>query len=476
MLDARSWRHRFVVGLIGITLLLSVLTLGHWVIGYVARPTPPPLEEIREVPLSVSGPVRRLGASYAQSRGSITEVRLVGTPTQIGHAHTRLLYEPMVRTERVTWGLFEYYVPNALARWVLRDLAQWRHRNLEQSWPEPRRAELAAAAAAFDPDPFSHQFPTYQRFLYLSSLYDISLSFEHSPLLGCTSFAFGPDVVEGGVGAVLARNFDFEVHDIFDEEKVVFLVFETGKIPFAAVGWAGYVGVVSGMNGEGLAMVVHGARAGDAQASGEPVSLAVRRTLSTATTAAEAVECLAREQPMVSHIIVLADALGDRRVVERVPNQPDFVRELPMRAAITNHLRGPNASDQKNQTVEQRTSTLARGRRATELAEQIESIDAARALGLLRDRAAAGGAPLALGDRRAIDALIATHAVIFETAARRLWVSEGPHLIGSFVAFDLEQLLDAAYDPVALQSPPDRLAPDPARQQLQQALKASPDG
>ncbi len=66
---------------------------------------------------------------------------------------------------------------------------------------------------------------------------------------------------------------------------------------------------------------------------------------------------------------------------------------------------------------------------------------------LLRDRSAAGGKPLPPGDRRAVDALIATHSVVMETRARRLWVSEAPHSLGRFIAFDLERLLDPKSDP-----------------------------
>ena len=46
-----------------------------------------------------------------------------------------------------------------------------------------------------------------------NALYDIALSFEESPLIGCTTFAFGPERSPSG-GAVLARAFDFEVDDI----------------------------------------------------------------------------------------------------------------------------------------------------------------------------------------------------------------------------------------------------------------------
>ena len=59
----------------------------------------------------------------------------------------------------------------------------------------------------------------------------------------------------------------------------------------------------------------------------------------------------------------------------------------------------------------------------------------------LRDRLAAGDRSLPSGDRRAIDAGIATHAVIMDLSARRIWVSEGPHLDGQFIMFDLGAML-----------------------------------
>jgi hypothetical protein len=68
---------------------------------------------------------------------------------------------------------------------------------------------------------------------------------------------------------------------------------------------------------------------------------------------------------------------------------------------------------------------------------------------MLRDRRGRGGSDLALGDRRAIDALIATHGVVMDATARKLWVSESPHLLGRFVEFDLQTLLAVEYDPLS---------------------------
>ena len=94
--------------------------------------------------------------------------------------------------------------------------------------------------------------------------------------------------------------------------------------------------------------------------------------------------------------------------------------------------------------MRQETSTLTRRSRADELVAELPSpVTVADAVGLLRDRAGAHGQPLALGDRNAIDALIATHGVVMDTGKRQLWVSEGPHLLGRFVLFDMHTLWSA---------------------------------
>jgi hypothetical protein len=98
--------------------------------------------------------------------------------------------------------------------------------------------------------------------------------------------------------------------------------------------------------------------------------------------------------------------------------------------------------------VRSATSTLARRRRGEALLEGRQGkVDAAAAVSLLRDRSGTGGEPLPLGDRRAIDALIATHGVVMNTRERVLWVSESPHLLGRFVAFDLARLLSVDFEP-----------------------------
>jgi isopenicillin-N N-acyltransferase like protein len=371
----------------------------------------------------------------------------------VGFAHSALLRREMLENERILLDRFAEAVPGRLTRMLLLDLARVRYRSLARGMSRERLTEISAGAVGFEPDPYADFLPTYQRFLYLNALYDIALSFEHSPLVGCTSVAFHGAARSGG-GALLARAFDMEVDAVFDRKKALFLVTTPGTIPFASVAWPGLAGVVSGMNAEGLAVVVHGARAGTPRTEGEPAVHALRRVLEHARSVGDAARLLAERPPLVSHLVVIADAHGDVATIERVPDAPQTVRTLPDRAAVTNHFEGTARDDQRNLRVLRETSSRARRERADELVTRLTGpVGPAQALAVLRDRSATGDVPLPLGDRRAIDALIATHGVIFDTAARTLWVSEAPHLLGRFVAFDLRRMLDASYVPAPSELP-----------------------
>jgi isopenicillin-N N-acyltransferase like protein len=446
-------KSRLGCALRGLGLLLGGLLLAlvafHVAVGRAARLMPP---KVALPTLQASLPtdsVRRYGPAYVRKVGSILQVGLSGDPETIGFSHAHLLYPEMVENEGVLLGRFKDQVPMRAARSFLLDLAQLRYRHVDQEMSSARLREIAAGAQGFQPDPYAELFPTFQRFVYLNALYDISLSFEGSPLIGCTTFTFdGPATADGS--GLLARAFDFEVDDIFDRRKAVFFVRETGKIPFASVAWPGLVGVVSGMNLEGVAVVVHGGRAREPQAVGEPVVHALRRVLSEARTTADAARLLAERAPMVSHIVIVTDAHGHSATIERAPGFKDAVRFLPSRAATTNHFESALKDDPKNQRVRAKTSTLPRRARADRLLADLPqnvAITPSLAANLLRDRNAADGSALPLGDRRAINALIATHGVIMQTGTRVLWVSESPHLLGQFRAFDLQRLLAPDYDP-----------------------------
>lgn len=447
------WRRVLGWTLRGVFLIAVLLLALHAAAGWVARVEPVAVTRPASTVFDVAPGIRRFGESWVAERGKLLEVGLRGTPEAIGFAHSALLRREMVENEGVLLRRFGEAVPSRLARTLLLDLALFRYRSIDRGMSPERRTEIAAGAAGFAPDPYEDFLPTYQRFLYLNALYDIALSFERSPLIGCTTVGFRGPARPGG-GVLLARAFDMEIDAVFDRKKALFLVSAEGAIPFASVAWPGLAGVVSGMNAEGLAVVVHGARAGEPRTEGEPVVHALRRVLERARSVDEAVRLLAERSPLVSHLLVLADARGELVAVERVPGTPPVARPLAERAAVTNHFEGEARNDERNLRVLRETSTRVRRERADELVSRLKApISPHDALAVLRDRSGPGDTPLPLGDRRAIDAQIATHGVIFDTASRTLWVSEAPHLLGRFVAFDLRRLLDRSYVPAASDLP-----------------------
>lgn len=444
---------------------LGVLVLGplgfHVGVGAFTHIEPPrvtvPTGDVQE-----AGDLRTFGPSYAIHRGKILEVGLRGTPEEIGYSHARLLYREMVANEGTLYEQFEKYVPLPPVRWLMVDVSRLQFRAVDSGMPEERTREIAAQALGFAPDPYEGFMPTYHRLVFLQSLYDIALSFEHSPLLGCTSFALTDGASEGG-HAILARNFDFEAGPIFDVGKAVFLVRQTDRIPYASVAWPGLVGAVSGMNAEGVGVVVHGARARKAKPDGEPVVHTMRDVLGRAHTTVEAIDILRSKRPMVPHMVMLIDATGDAAIVERVPGEAMFVRRGRGKVPLTNHLEGPLADDPSNKRIEATTSTWPRRRRLDEILENLPAGASVQdAVRVLRDKHGLGDTPLPLGDRRTLDALIATHGVVMDATAKALWVSEGPHLTGRFLRFDLARLLAPDYkggaDSAEVVLPPDPIS------------------
>jgi hypothetical protein len=393
-------------------------------------------------PPEVAVPAKR-PASYTVVTDGVREVHLEGTPEQMGSDLARVLRDRMVADEADIWRGFEEMIPLSAVRTLLLDVGRVRYRHVDRSIPEARRRELAAQARAFAPDPYADKLATYHRMVFLHALYDIALGFENAPLVGCTAMAFGPAWTKDG-HTLVARAFDFEANEVFDKDKVVYFVQGEGTIPFASVAWPGLVGVVTGMNLEGVMVFVNGARAREPTTDGIPVAFALRDVLERARDAHEAIDILRTQRVMVSHIVFVADAKGNFAVVERAAGVDATVRETDKdKIALTNHFEGPLANDTRNLRVRAETTTLARRARADELVASAKDVDVAGAVAMLRDHTCAKGESCELGDRRTLDALIATHGVVADTTARVLWVSAGPHLSGAFVPFDLRRAFGA---------------------------------
>jgi isopenicillin-N N-acyltransferase like protein len=160
------------------------------------------------------------------------------------------------------------------------------------------------------------------------------------PMIACSTItvpgAGAPDHV-----ARFGRNLDFPSLGIAHKHVVIIVYHPQGRYAFAAITWPGLIGVLSGMNEQGLSLasmeVVRLPRLPQA----EPYILLYRQVLERCRTVDEAIDYLRSAGRQSANNLMLMDASGDRAVVEIQPGGI-VVRRAPATVALisTNFQRG----------------------------------------------------------------------------------------------------------------------------------------
>jgi isopenicillin-N N-acyltransferase like protein len=395
-------------------------------------PYPPPPAAVDE-----RDGIGRLGESFLRQRQGIREARFVGNAYTRGYARGRLAYAQIVQAERDLRGLLERFVPPGVKRLVLNTVIA---ANLRASIPEipaEHVEEIAGVSDALSPDPFPDDWNPFARQLAMHALHDFSQRFvDDTPLAAaCTAFAASGRATADG-HTLMARNFDFEAGEAFDREKIVAYVVPKEGIPYLSVTFASLTGVTSGFNREGIGIFVNAWSAGETGSSGEPATLVAADVLERARTLSDAIGILEKASVFVSDFFVLADGkTGEMAVVEKSPSRT-AVRRSSEWIAAANHPESPELGSSRLAATS--TSFYRRERIEEMLRLGFGRIDARFAVRALRDRSGRGGRELGPGNRNAVNALISSHSVVFDLAARRAWVSAGPHGLGHFAVYALE--------------------------------------
>lgn len=443
---------------IGVVLLVAALWIASAVILRVSRIDPPPVPAYASPAMEVRGPRAYIGPDWMTRERGLWELHLEGEPFAMGQAHTRLSERLLNVTEDYMFGEMHRYVPSKVAMFLIRLGVSWQYRHLADHIPAPQLVEIAGQASGYY-DTHGDFLPTFQRMIFYHALHDITQKLEHSPLLGCTAFAVaGPATVDGHL--LVGRNFDFEGPKPFDQDKAVLFFKPAGKIPFASVAWPGMSGVVTGVNAAGIYISINAARTDDKGQVGIPVELLARLVMEQARSLDDAIRILKDNPVMVPDFYLLADGkTGESAVVERSPTRLE-VRRSKDTTLLTNHALTPAfAHDVANDRLKRYLTSGSRFERLAELVKQQHGkFDARRVLEVLRDKRGVGDAPLGLGNRNALDAIIATHSVVVDLSAMTLWVSMGPHLLGRYVGYDLRKELGDEHGVVSAE---DAARPDP---------------
>lgn len=367
------------------------------------------------------------------------ELYVEGGPLELGLRNGALTDSLFRHQEAVFFQKVAEIVPSRGRQWLLRKFLAWYNRKLPRSIAEPYREEIYGLSR-YASDSLNFIAKPYARSLYLHGAHDIGHAMQDLAMVGCTSFAVWGENTEDGK-LLLGRNFDFYAGDAFAENKVVAVVKPDSGYGFLSVTWPGMIGVVSGMNTEGLTVTINAGKSSVPLVARTPVSLLVREILQFAGTIDEAVALAQRRRVFVSESIMVGSAADNRAVlIELSPRKHDvFEVENTSRLVCTNHFQGEVfRHDRRNQQQMRDSHSLYRFQRVNQLLDREQKMGVEEAVALLRNRNGLDDRSIGWGNEKALNHLLAHHGVVFQPAQRKVWVSAPPYQLGAFLAYDLK--------------------------------------
>jgi isopenicillin-N N-acyltransferase like protein len=248
-----------------------------------------------------------------------------GTPEQMGHAVGQLALKPAPRAPHYPRDLMATFHADLL--W---SVAVASGKKMFKHFPDDYQTELDAMCSSSGVD--------RDNVIVGNTLFDLK------KLFACSAILVEANRSSTG-GPLLGRNLDYPSLGYLHQYSLVTVYRPRGKHAFAAVGFPGLVGCLSGMNDAGLSVAIlevfdanKSERTFDSQ--GIPFALCYRKVLEECTTIEEARKLLTGLRRTSLNNLVVADRQG----VAVLEISPDRVEErLPEGglAACTNHFCTP---------------------------------------------------------------------------------------------------------------------------------------
>lgn len=403
-----------------------------------------------------------IGSSWTGWSEGVRVLWLEGDARRVGHAHGTLLRRLLVRNDKHVHGLLEAHAPRGIKRWWWLDRHRLRMRNLSEAIAPRRLVELAALAGQLPPNA-DLTFAAFQRLLFYHASFELVHARGVPPSESVALAAWGDQTV--GNALVAARSFTLDGGEPFDREKVLMVVKAPKSMPFAAVGWPGLAGVLTGINAKRIFVALSAARSDAGVGVGTPALFLARRVLEEATSIEQAFKLLKGVKVLGSFSLLVADGKARKAAaIEVSPKRVVLRRPVGRRLVVTDHLLHPkHKGDASNDWVRRYTVSGAHHARAKQLLGRFAGrIDPATLALVLRNRTGLDDAPLALGHRSALDSLRASQGVVADVSNLVLWVNTGPGLLGSFSPIDLKPLFgESTTPPLPKEIAADHLLQDP---------------
>ncbi len=229
---------------------------------------------------------------------------LYGTPEEIGLAHGKLLKQEAVRCIDSVMYAFGTAQTVLTGRWFRDDL-EAAYAKLAPHIPERHKAETRALAVSLEMN---------------AELIEALNVFPE--MFHCSGFAlFGKATKDGKLyhGRVL----DYMTTIGLQDAATTFIVAPNGMIPFANIGYAGFIGSVSGMNAEKISLGEMGGK-GEGQWDGVPMATLMRRGLEECSSLEQVKQLWMTNPRTCEYYYVFAD--GEEKTAVGVAATPDSLQ------------------------------------------------------------------------------------------------------------------------------------------------------
>ncbi len=381
------------------------------------------------------------------------ELIVAGDPYELGLKTGSLTQELFNQQEQIFVDKIDSLMPSKGKQKLLRKFLDWFNRKMYRNIDEQYKAEIYGIAQYASKD-FDYIANPYQRVMYFHGAHDIGHALQDLALVGCSSFAAWGDHTEDGK-MIIGRNFDFYVGDEFAKNKIIAFVTPDDGHKFMSITWGGFIGVLSGMNDQGLTVTINAGKSDFPWVAKTPISLVTREILQYASTIDEAIAIAKKREVFVSESIFIGSAKDKRAaVIEVSPNNFGIYEvENTNQLVCSNHFQSAAyANDKKNQKHILESHSQYRYERMEELLDEHPKVTPKIVVDILRNKKGLDDRRIGYGNEKALNQLLAHHGVVFQPEDLKVWVSSNPYQLGEFVAYDLNKIFNETDADVGMKS------------------------
>jgi len=379
-----------------------------------------------------------------KNKYGIWEMYLEGSPIEIGTKRGALSQNLIELQEGYFIDQIKQIIPNEFYLRFLKYFIAWFNRDLEKNIPEEYLREMYGLSL-YASDQYSYIGNNYERILHYHSAHDIGHAMQDYMLVGCTSFASWSEYSSDS-SLISGRNFDFYVGDDFSRDKIVCFIKPDKGYRFVMITWAAMVGVSSGMNEKGLTVTINAAKSKPPTSSATPISILAREILQYAGTIEEAVTIASKRRIFVSESLLITSAAdGYAAIIEKTPHQSGFYKSDLNFIVCANHFQSRTfKTDKLNLENIDKSSSMSRFKRMTELIDTLSPVSPRKAAVILRDRFGPGGKDIGMGNEKSINQFIAHHSIIFKPKQKQFWLSTPPWQMGPYICYNMDSVFNHA--------------------------------